>query len=202
MNITYNEYPTLLFLSYNDENAPEELPFEVASLQVKAFLSNCIGYQEMFAYIAVKNSIENKNTTTNYLLSDRMFNLVEHNETFRNTHFRNFFKEYVIPQRGTILMKNGGQYVFLLLGKNETKAFKKRDGRYMATALFRENFFIGFEEAIIGEKGIEVMQTGHYEAGMDVGGYLSFCIISLAYAHKKSLPDYKSDTIKEKIYML
>lgn len=85
------------------------------------------------------------------------------------------------------MFKQGGQYVFLLLGKNETKKIKKREGRYIAVALFKENFFIGFEEAIITERGIDVIPGGHYE-GMDLGGNISFCIIALAYSNKIQLP--------------
>jgi len=201
MNITYNSYPSLLFLSYNKENAPAELPFEVPSMQVKQYLSKCKSYQELFAFIAVKNSIENKNTTTNYHLSDTAFNMVEHADHFRNGQFRNFFENYVKPQHGTILFKQGGQYVYLLLGKNETKKLKNKDGRYIAVALFKENLFIGFEEAIITDKGVDVIPGGHYQ-GMDIGGYISFCIITLAYANNKQLPILKNDLIKEKIFTL
>ena len=202
MQVTYNDYPSLLFLSYNKDNAPEELPFEVASLQVRDYLTSCKGYQELFAYIAVKNTIEGRNTTTNYLLSDSTFTKIDSNDSFRNEQFRNFFSEYVKPQHGAILFKQGGQYVYLLLGKNETKQLKNREGRYIAVTLFKGNFFIGFEEGIITDRGIDVMQTGHYEAGMDVGGYISFCIITLAYANKKTLQAYESITIKEPIYLL
>jgi hypothetical protein len=202
MTITYNNYPTLLFLSYDKDNAPEELPFEVASPAVRDYLNTSTGYNELFAYIPVKNSLEGRNTNTNYLLNDDLFTKIDSSEFFRNEQFRNFFTTYVKPKHGTIVFKNGGQYVYLLLSRQDTKSLKKKDGRYMAVALFRNNFFIGFEEAIISERGLEVMPTGRYESGMDLGGYLSFCIITLSYANNKELPLYNNETIKEKIFVL
>lgn len=202
MNITYNDYPSLLFLSYNKDNAPEELPFEVASLPVKNFLANSKGYHNLFGYIAVKNSLENKNTTTNYLLDDRLFHRIDSDDHFRNEQFKNFFFQYVKPSHGVILFKEGGQYVYLLLGKNETKSLKNKDGRYIAVALFKGNFFIGFEEGFITDRGIDVLPSGHYEGGMDRGGYISFCVITLAYANKKQLQVHKTDTVKETMFEL
>ncbi len=202
MHISYNNYPSLLFLSYNKDNAPEELPFQVASLQVQEYLSKCKGYKEMFSYIAVKNTLEEKNTTTNYLLSDELFSKTDSNDEFRNQEFKNFFLNYVKPKHGTILFKNEGHYVYLLLGKHETKEIKKKEGRYVAVALFKSNFFIGFEEGIVHEKGIEVFKTGNYEGGMDVGGYISFCLITLAHANNKNLRVYKNEQIKETIFEL
>ena len=202
MDINYNNYPTLLFLSYSKENAPEELPFEVASVGVRDYLIKTPGYQELFAYIAAMNSLKEENTNTNYLLNDNLFAQIDNNEYLRNENFKKFFTEYVKPKHGSIIFKNGGQYVYLLLGKNETKKLKGKDGRYMAVALFRNNFFIGFEEAIITDRGMQVMETGRYDGGMDIGGYLSFCITTLSYANNKELPVYKSQTILEKIYEL
>lgn len=202
MDINYNNYPTLLFLSYSRESAPTELPFEVASVGVRDYLVKTTGYQELFAYIAVMNSLKGENTNTNYLLNDNLFAQIDSNEYLRNENFKKFFTEYVKPKHGSIIFKNGGQYVYLLLGKNETKRLKGMEGRYMAVALFRNNFFIGFEEAIITDRGMQVMQTGNYEAGMDIGGYLSFCIITLSYANNKELPTYENESVKEVIYKL
>ena len=202
MEVTHSKYPSLLFLSYNEEDAPDELPFEVASVRVRDYLEQCTGYHELFAYAAAKNSLEGRNTALNYLLPDQLYQKVDGATQFRNEHFQAFFTSYVKPQHGVILLPRGGQYVFLLLGKHETKQLHNQAGRYMAVALFKENFFIGFEECLITEKGIQVFQTGHYEGGMDVGGYISFCIITLAYANGRQLKELELPGVRETIYEL
>ena len=202
MNINYNDYPTLLFLSYDKDTAPTELPFEVAHVGAREYLTARKGFQEMFAYIAVQNSLQKHNTTTNFLLEDEMFHKVDSNDYFRENQFRNFFSSYAKKKHGTILFKGGGQYVYLLLSTQETKALKHADGRYICAAFFKNNFFIGFEEAIITSRGLSVLPTGHYEGGMDKGGYLSFAIISLAYAEGRALDVYQSDKVQEQIFIL
>jgi len=201
--ITYNDYPSLLFTSFDKETAPEELPFEVANEKALTFLSKSKGFNEMFGYIAAKNSLQKENTTTNYYFDNEIATKIDSDDYFRNRHFGDFFSNYVKAKHGTIMFKEGGQYVYLLLGHKETKALKKVNGRYICTAMFKTNFFIGFEEAIITEKGISVLPTGYYESGMDVGGFLSFVIITLEYASGfADLPIFQSNTIKEKIYCL
>lgn len=203
MTINYNNYPSLLFLSYDKDTAPQELPFEVISESVQQYLTTCKGYQELFAYVAVCNTITKTNTTTNYLLNDLTFSKIDSEDNFRNKYFGSFFDNYAKQKHGTILFKGGGQYVYMLLDEHETKALKNINGRYICAALFKENIFIGFEEAYITDRGLQVLNTGHYEAGMDRGGYLSFVLITLAYADSRTgFELYKSDNIKEKIYLL
>lgn len=184
MDINYNSYPVLLYTSYTKETAPEVLPFEVDTEKTRNYLSECKGFNELFAYIAAKNTLQ-KNIT-NYYLSDKTFNMVDDDSYFRDKYFMNFFQEYIKGKYGTIIFKNGGQYVYTLLGNKETESLKKRSGRYIAVALFMNNFFIGFEEGYITEKGIQVENTGYYNGGMDVGGYISFVIIALSYAGDKT----------------
>jgi len=192
----------LLFLSFDKETAPAELPFEVMNEKGGKALSK-EGFQEMFAYINVENTFRKGNSTTNYLLSDGLFTKIDSDEAFRNKLFRYFFSHYVGSKHGMALYKNGGQYVYMLLGEKETKAVKNEEGRYICAAMFVKNLFIGFEEAVITERGLEVLPTGHYEMGMPVGGYLSFVIVTLAYVEGLGeLPIYKSDAVKEKIYLL
>lgn len=199
--ITYDEYPLLLHTSFTQKDAPDELPFEVVSTSVQNYLSNCNGYKEMFALIAIKNSLEKENSNTHYWLNNNLFNKVDSDDYFRNTNFRNFFGIYLKSQNGTILFKDGGQYLYMLCDVKETKNIKNKDGRYIAVALFRKNFFIGFEEGYISERGIQIAETGHYENNMPIGGYISFVLITLGYANNRELSLLESPT-KEKIYCL
>jgi hypothetical protein len=201
--VNYNDYPTLLFLSYDRDTAPDELPFEVGNENVREYLSRCKGFQDMFANIAAKNSLQKENTTTNYLLTDTLFHKIDDDYYFRNLYFGDFLAEYVKGKSGTIRFRDGGQDAYMLLGNKESKEWKKVKGRYICTALFMKNFFIGFEEAVITEKGLSVLPTGHYEGGMNIGGYLSFVLIALAYANSlKEMPLYESEKIKERVYEL
>jgi len=200
--INYNDYPTLLFTSFNKEDAPNELPFEVKNEGIGEYLSWCEGFKGMFGYIAACNSIEKKNTTTNFTFDDAMFRKIDRDDNFRYVQFRQFFENYVKAKHGSILLKEGGTYVYLLLGQKETKALKKMDGRYICTAFFKSNYFIGFEEAFVTDQGLRVLNTGYYDGGMDAGGYLSFVVVTLSYAHNKELKIYDSETVKETIYIL
>src|SRR5690606_38538426 len=118
--ITYNLYPSLLFLSYNKDNAPAALPFEVASMDVQQFLSGSRGYQEMFGIMASLNSF--CFTTTHYCINTLQFKDVEYNDNFRNNHFRRFVTN--APEKiqyGCICFKEGGQYVYLYLPPEKSK---------------------------------------------------------------------------------
>lgn len=201
MEIGYNNYPTLLFTSFQKDDAPSELPFEVVSENVRSYLAGCKGFTDMFALIAVKNTMKKSNSNLYYSLNDRLFENVDSNDYFRNRYFADFFTEHIKPKHGVILFRDPGQYVYMLLGGQETKKIKGVNGRYIAVALFRENFFIGFEEGYIQEDGIQVAPTGNYENGMDVGGYISFVLITLGFAGDKSHPLAITNT-KESIYQL
>lgn len=176
--INYNQYPSLLFLSYNKDNAPEELPFEVHSSEVSSYLAQSAGYGQMFAIIASLNS--QGFSPTHYWLNNKNFKDVEYNDNFRNAHFKKFvLSDPKEPKYGCICFKDGGQYVYLYLSPDIAK-IKGVKGVYLCTALFRENVFIGFEEAVI-HNGFSVMPTGYYAGGMDIGGYLSFVSICLSF---------------------
>ncbi|GEM63939.1 hypothetical protein SF1_19210 [Sphingobacterium faecium NBRC 15299] len=179
--INYTRYPSLLFLSYDKDNAPEELPFEVDSLDIRNYLANCSGYGEMFAIIASFNSYGY--APTHYWLNNKNFSDVEFNDNFRNSHFKDFIlSEPAEIQYGCICFKDGGQYVYLYLPPDKAK-IKGIQGAYLCTALFKENLFIGFEEAIVN-KGFSVIPSGYYSGGMDIGGYLSFVSICLSFFSK------------------
>jgi len=197
--INYKNYPALLFCSYDKDNAPDELPFVMPDTETLQKVSVSKGFQNLFGFIAVKNTM--KAETTNYFLTEPTFNRVEYDPNFRNEQFSSFFSEYVKPKYGCILFKNGGTYVYNLLGVNDTKNLYKKDGRYMSVALFKGDSFLGFEEAIITKKGVEVMQTGIYTGGMDIGGYLSFSIITLAYGNGKT-SILELESVSEKIVQL
>ena len=201
--ISYNDYPALLFTSFDKDDAPEELPFNVKDNDVRDYLSRCTGFKEMFTLIGAFNSMVKENTTTNYIIDDRLFRKMDGGDfRFCEIQYDNFFRNYVQEKRGVVMFKDGGNYVYMLLGKEETKALKGMNGRYICTAFFQKNHFIGFEEAIITNQGLGVMNTGYYEGGMELGGYLAFVIVTLAYANNKNLRLYKSDRIREKIFVL
>lgn len=198
--ITYNKYPLLLHTSFTKEDAPEELPIEVVSPEVRKYLVNCQGYKEIFALIAIRNSEQKANSNTHYWLDDKLFPKVDSGDEFRNNNFRNFFLSKISPKNGVILFPDGGQYLYILLDREITKKLKGVDGRYIAVALFRENTFIGFEEGFITDRGVQVSKTGYYANDMPIGGYISFAIITLGYAGERKYPlmetPVKEDIIK------
>ena len=203
MAITYTNFPLLLFLSYDKDTAPEGLPFEVLEPSALTFLQSASGLHDIFSYIGAKNSLGKGPGHTNYRLTDALFHQINSDDHFRGTHFSGFLSRYVKPTTGLIIFREDGQYVYMLLGKHETKELKKADGRHIATAFFKENVFIGFEEAIITEKGLEVWHTGYYSNDMELAGYLSFVAIFLSYLQSmKNLPllNQEENTTKEAIY--
>jgi len=202
--ITYNDYPALLYTSFDKDDAPNELPFNVKDTGVRDYLSQCKGFKDLFLCIGIYNSIAKENTTTNYRIEDRLFRKMDGGDfKFCEIQYDNFFRDKIEPKHGTVMFKEGGNYVYMLLGRDGTKALKGMNGRYICSAFFQKNLFIGFEEAIITDKGLlGVMNTGYYEGGMDLGSYLSFVIVTLAYANNKKMKLYKSDRVKEKIFIL
>lgn len=71
--ITYTEYPLVLFLTYNKNNAPDNLPFEVIDDSVSHFLLNAKGVQEMFGYFGAVNTHKPDTLPLNYFLPDTVF---------------------------------------------------------------------------------------------------------------------------------
>lgn len=200
--ITYNNYPLLLFTSFDKDNATDELPFEVQNESERKYLSESKGFNEMFPLIAVKNTIMKENSNTNYYLEDNLFERIDNDIDFRNRNFASFFTKNNMPSSGVIMFKDGGQYVYLLLSEKVTRQIKKKDGIYFAVALFKNNFFIGFEEGYIQKKGGIKLENSGYYAGMDKGGYISFAVITLSYAAGKELPILTAPGVKERIYEL
>ena len=202
MEINYNNFPSVLFTSFRMDDAPEELPFEVEAEQTRQYLAQCKGFQEMFTLITIKNTEKEGNSNLHFALTENLFHKIDSDDYFRNRLFGNFLTTYIKPKNGTILFNRNCQYVYLLLGEKDTKKLKKVDGRYIAVALFSGNHFIGFEEGIIIKgKGIQVSSTGHYAGGMDLGGYISFVLITLAYAGDTQHSLLETD-VKENIYQL
>lgn len=77
-----------------------------------------------------------------YGLNDELFSKIEFNQFFRNCNFSKFFGDsYIKAKYGVILFGESGQYVYALLEKEETKKLHKRNGRYIATALFKKKCF-------------------------------------------------------------
>lgn len=200
--ITYNEYPLLLFTSFDKDNAEDELPFKVQEESIIKYLSGSRGFNEMLALIGVKNTIMKGNSNTNYYLEDNLFERVDNDSDFRNRNFASFFSQKPKPENGVIMFKGRGQYVYLLLSETETRQMKEKKGMYFAVALFKNDFFIGFEEGYIQARGIEVENSGYYASGMDKGGYISFVIVTLSYAAGKELPILTAPGVKERIYEL
>lgn len=201
-NINYTNYPLVLFTSFDKKDEIEGLPFALDSENAKRYLSNNKGVENLFGYIGAKNTLKGENACIYYHLDDKLFSTIEYDDFFRQRNFSKFFGgSYIKAKYGVILLGEGGQYIYSLLGKEETKKLHKRNGRYIAAALFKENTFIGFEEGIITDNGIDVPPTGYYSGGMDRGGYLSFVLITLGHAEDKVYP-LLNTSLKEKIFQL
>jgi len=201
MEFNYDKYPMILFTSFDKEDSPPVLPFEVLTEDIRQYLENSPSFSELFSMIAVKNTLRKENQCTYYSLDEKLFTTVDSNAYFRDRYFPTIFRDYIKPKNGVIIFPDGGQYVYMFLGEKETGAVKRKKGRYIAAALFKENVFIGWEEGYLLPNGIAVEPGGFYGSGMDVGGYLSFVMVTLAYAGEKQYPILQTD-MKENIYHL
>lgn len=176
--ITYTSYPTLLFSSYTKDTAPSELPFRCGSESDRVFLSQSTCFHNLFPTIATFNSLGG--SPKNYWLSNSQFNDVDSNDIFRNFHFAKFLSSKIELKYGVITMRDGGQYMYILLPSNISQKMKGVNAPYFCVALFSNDLFIGIEECfIIG--GMDILPTGRYNSGMDKGGYLSFAAIALSF---------------------
>lgn len=202
MEINYDNCPMLLYTSFTKDDTPDELPIEIVSQAQHDYLSKYIGFNSIFSTISVRNSMLGKNSNTHFCLSDDILSKIEYDDSFRDRYFKSFFSNFKNTKNGVIIFKECAQYVYLLLGERDTRLLKKREGRYIAAALLCNNNFIGFEEGIIlNNNGIEVLPTGFYESGMDVGGFISFVLITLSYAGNREHPIMNTSG-QEKIYKL
>jgi hypothetical protein len=159
------------------------------------------GLNNLFNYILSKNLEAGKNDTTNYKLASEVAQRLDADPFFRLyvDTFHNI-QDSIKAKRGVISFLNGGQYVYALWSKEETKKGKSVEGRFMAAALFRNGMFLGYEEAIIKESpmSLDVYPHGFYSFGMDKGGYLWFCMATLGYASKQPETMDKANIIELK----
>ena len=201
--ITYNDYPFLLFFSQDFQTKFDELTFLTSCEEANQFLSNSRGWHEMFTIATSLNTLNKKDTSTNYLVTPETVDLYHNDKKFRYYQFHDFCKSDIKTQYGTLLFPNGGQFVYVVLGKPETKVVKNLNGNYLCAANYQSNLFIGFEEGLIMEEGLDDMPTSFFCDGSTNGAYLAFVIICLAYAQKKApLELYQTPQIKETIYIL
>ena len=201
--ITYNDHPFLLFFSQDLHSRFDELTFQTSCEEANQFLSDSKGWHEMFGFVASMNTLNKKDTTTNYLVTPETLDLYHNDKKFRYYQFHDFCKSDIKTQYGTLLFPNGGQFVYVVMGKPETKAVKNLKGNYLCAASFQSNLFIGFEEGIIINEGLDDMPTSYFSDGATNGAYLAFIIICLSYAQKQApLKQYQTQKIKETIYIL
>ena len=160
MLLTYDNYPMLLFLSYTIDNAPE-LPFVTENGKALNEIQNSTVLTNLFSHITIDNSAKEKKHK-NYLLDNSLLQKMEHSEYFKRQAFMDFFNTIVQPGTGTICFHGNGQFVYMLLEKDETKRLTDMEGQYISVALFKENMIIGFEEALFTGKIFEIQPTGYY----------------------------------------
>ena len=85
--ITYNDHPFLLFFSQDMQTRFDELTFQTSNEEAKQFLLNSIGWSEMFFFATSMNTLNKKDSTTNYLVTPESLDLY-HNDI--RVKFKNF----------------------------------------------------------------------------------------------------------------
>ena len=209
MMINYNDHPFLLFFSQNSKSSFDELIFQTSGDEANHFLENSKGWSEMFAFASSMNTFYKKDCSTNYWVTPETLDLYYNDKKKRYHLFHDFMKSDIQTQFGTLLFPHGGQFVYIVMGKPETRALKHLKGNYLCVARFQSNYFNGFEESTIVECG-ELDEPTHFfsddeegENPATPGSYLAFLIVLLAYAQEKApLQLYQSPKIKEAIYIL
>lgn len=201
--ITYNDYPFLLFFSQDLHTSFNELTFLTPCEEANQFLSNSKGWHEMFNFATAMNTLNKKDASTNYFVTPETLDLYHNDKKFRYYQFHDFCKSDIKSQFGTLLFPNGGQFVYVVMGKPETRVVKNLNDNYLCAAKFQRNLFIGFEEGRIIQESLDDMPTSYFSDGSTNGSYLAFVIICLAYAQKQiPLKQYNTQTVKETIYIL
>ena len=121
MEFNYDKYPMILFTSFDKEDSPPVLPFEVLTEDIRQYLENSPSFSELFSMIAVKNTLRKENQCTYYSLDEKLFTTVDSNAYFRDRYFPTIFRDYIKPKNGVIIFPDGGQYVYMFLGEKETE---------------------------------------------------------------------------------
>ncbi len=182
--LTYEKFPMLLFLSYETGDALAEIAFEVEDQSANDYLETSSLLGEIIQLIELNKTKVIKLDHRNYLINDSLFEKVSLDEQFRQRESANFFITDIQPGTGTICVDPSWQYLYMLLDKGGSKKFKNVDGRYLSVALFKENFFIGTEEAVITEHEFTVLPTGYYGQHPGPGSFVSPLVTLLSYIHK------------------
>ena len=202
--ITYNDHPFLLFFSQDYKTRLDELTFQTNGEEANYFLDTSKGLAQMFVIATAMNAHHNKDVSTNYIVTPEALEIYHNDKKQRYHLFHDFVKTDIKSQFGTFLFPHGGQFAYIILGKNDTKAVKNISDNYLCAANFQSNFFIGFDEGrIINGCLDDSPKTCFFTDGTPSGSYLFLIIILLALAQKNApLKLYQSDNIKETIYIL
>jgi hypothetical protein len=204
MTITYENFP-LLILTNNKNNKPGEFIYGPLADDVAEYVQKSKGLPKLLAFIAFKSSPDSEAKPMSYYLSADLFNSISGNISFRDELIREIFKVNVGAGAGILNFGDGGQYAYAFYSKDETKILKKENGRYISVCSFKENVFLGFEEAYVSESGVDLLDTGHYENGVIEGGYLSFVLAFLVYLipgkHLAALDKYENKTAETIYYV-
>ncbi|WP_462429379.1 hypothetical protein [Butyricimonas virosa] len=200
MKINYNDYPSILFTSFFEQEGPLEVKINVFSEKVIGFLAKCKGFNDLFPLISEKNTLKSKNSNDYFYLDAVLLSRID-NDLYRDNLSQKFLKTRVEARNGVLLFQGCAQYVYLLLSEEETWHVKRVKGMYIAVAVFMKDYFVGFEEAYITRRGVIVEPTGHYFF-MDIGGYINFVIVCLMYSMDNPGKLINNVQVKEKVFLL
>lgn len=198
MKITYNQYPLLLYTSYNQKNTPNELIMGSVNEKTMQKALNHKGYNHFLPLIITLNSKDHQ--AVNYFLSEKIQNRILNEENFRY-YFLGKFSKKRNTQYGCILMESDYTCVYICLSKNDTAHFKGIDGSYIGVGHYKKNILIGFEEGIILDDSLTLKENGIYPSKTNLLDYLTFCIATLGYAVNNSNP-LDIPSVSEKIFIL
>ena len=198
MKITYNQYPLLLYTSYNQKNAPNELIMGIVNGKTVEKTLNHRGYNNFLPLIITLNSRNHQ--SVNYFLSQKIQNRILNEENFRY-FLLGKFSEKSETQYGCILMESDYTCVYVCLSRKEAAHFKGIDGSYIGVGYYKKNILIGFEEGIIIDDSLVLKEDGIYPNKANLLDYLTFCIATLGYAvNNSNLLD--APNVNEKIFIL
>ena len=208
MELTYDNYPMLSFLSYGLKDASKQIPFEVEDENANNYLENSSLLTEILNSIDLSRDNQIAVKHKYYLLSEELELKINSNtELFFQRETRDFILSSRSSCLGTICMAPNWQYTFMYLEKPETKNLKGLDEQYISVAIFRENTFIGVEEAFVTNRGFKIQPTGYYPKGeeLEPGCYITFLVVLLSCINKSKdlqLVDKNLNKTTETVFLI
>lgn len=178
MPITYDRYPLLRKIEISTKHLSKDQPLGGFSKKGATFV------QKNKNLLFLLEALTNKTKEVDYPFSTHFYLDDKTEEDFRSDAILSKYLNFSSIQEsvgGVILLDNSIQLLYLVLSEEVTKQLLKRDHRYIAAALFKEEGLAAFENGVLAKEELLLDTKGRLDEvnAFGPGGYLGFVMAVL-----------------------